>query len=295
MALPETRTLTPRARLILLLVLFISGFMRFGQAGILGLDSSLQPVPLTTPDILGLLVAALNTAAAGLLWWIGWRQFNFTVALVAGLTLALNPWALALSHAEPLPGLLLPLLILAGALALADGQLWRVVGITAWVATLALAAILLPDTPLMSAALPENLIHMLAGTGTEMVITPDSAGALLVNVPRPDVIWRLFLGTAAALGLVALWFSVNRRAAVIIYGGAALALAGALIAPALILAVLPITALLTGAAVAWLIRLLPGGQLIRLVVLAAWAAILLSQAWWWRGALRYIELQAALN
>lgn len=309
--MPEPPRLTQRARLSLVLVLFIAGFMRFSQPGILLLDDNLILV-LTTNMVspMWLVVAGLNTAAVGVLWWIGWRQFNFTVALVAALTLALNPWALALSHAVSFVGLLLPLLVVAGVLAFADSYRWRLVGIGGFVAVLLLAAVVLDFTPLSNTALPQNVAHMIAGTGLEHIIAPPNQETILsnlpervtieavfiANVPRPDAIWLLFLGSATAVGLAALWFSANRRAALLIYGSVALPLLGALLQPALILALLPGAALLIGAAVTWLLRLLPGGQITRLIVLAAWAAILLSQALWWRGALRYIaEIMTTLS
>jgi len=50
------------------------------------------------PVFVTMYVALLNVIAAGLLWMIGHRYFNPTVALVAGLAFALNPWAVGFSR-----------------------------------------------------------------------------------------------------------------------------------------------------------------------------------------------------
>ncbi len=50
------------------------------------------------PVFVTMYVALLNVIATGLLWMIAHRYFNPTVALVAGLAFALNPWAVGFSR-----------------------------------------------------------------------------------------------------------------------------------------------------------------------------------------------------
>lgn len=51
-----------------------------------------------SPMVATLFIAALNVAGVGVLWWIAQRYFGATVALIAGLTYALSPWAVMYSR-----------------------------------------------------------------------------------------------------------------------------------------------------------------------------------------------------
>jgi hypothetical protein len=122
---------------ILLLILVIAAILRFGEPGIteffhdeamlsmlaqdmaVGKSFPLEgilasvgiPNPPTSVYVMWLpymlssdplfatmFIAALNVGGVGLLWWIAHRYFGRTIALVAGLTYALNPWAVLYSR-----------------------------------------------------------------------------------------------------------------------------------------------------------------------------------------------------
>lgn len=123
--------------IVLLLVLFIATIMRFGNSGIVeffhddamlstlaqemaagerfpvtGINSSVGiPNPPTSvymmaipfffnnnPMVAIYFVMGLNVIGVGLLWWIAHRYFGRTIALVAGLSYALSPWAILYSR-----------------------------------------------------------------------------------------------------------------------------------------------------------------------------------------------------
>lgn len=123
--------------LILLLVLFIAALMRFGQAGVVpffhdeamlstmaqemaagerfyltGINSSvgipnppqsvyMMVLPFafsSDPQVATFFVMLLNVVGVGLLWLMAHRYFGRTAALIAGLTYALNPWAILYSR-----------------------------------------------------------------------------------------------------------------------------------------------------------------------------------------------------
>lgn len=123
--------------IVLLLVLFIATIMRFGNSGIVeffhddamlstlaqemasgerfpvtGINSSVGiPNPPTSVYVMAIpffvnsnpmtaiyFVMALNVIGVGLLWWIAHRYFGRTIALIAGLSYALSPWAILYSR-----------------------------------------------------------------------------------------------------------------------------------------------------------------------------------------------------
>lgn len=145
-------------------------------------------------------------------------------------------------------------------------------------------------TPLPVYPGPVFIGWLAGGLGLETALT---APALLAAVPRPGEIWLLLLGGVIVLGIPALWLRSKPLLAGVIAGLALvivmLALIPAGVALVTLVIALPALSLLAGAGVAWLSRLLPGGRLSRAVILAAVAVVLLSQALWWRGALRYVE------
>lgn len=126
-----------RDLIVLTLILFAAGLMRFGQAGIVeffhddamlsslaqdmvagknfpftGINSSVGiPNPPTSvymmalPFLLNsnpmtaiLFVMGLNVIGVGLLWLIAHRYFGKTIALISGFAYALNPWAILYSR-----------------------------------------------------------------------------------------------------------------------------------------------------------------------------------------------------
>lgn len=151
-------TLKPRDWMLLALVLLIAAIVRMGDARLVEFfhDEAMlslmaqemadgQTFPLTgivssvglpnppvsvwvmalpylfssNPLTATLYVAALNVAGVGLLWWIARRYFGVTVALVAGIAYALNPWAILYSRKIWAQDFMTPFILLAIALALA--------------------------------------------------------------------------------------------------------------------------------------------------------------------------------
>ena len=123
--------------IVLCLVLFTASVMRFGNPGIVeffhdgamlstlaqemasgkrfpvtGINSSVGiPNPPTSVYVMAIpfffdsnpmtaiyFVMVLNVIGVGLLWWLAHRYFGRTIALVAGLTYALSPWAILYSR-----------------------------------------------------------------------------------------------------------------------------------------------------------------------------------------------------
>lgn len=133
----EITTFQKRDGIILILILFIAALMRFSQAGIVeffhddamvasmvqdmvtgrgipftGINSSVGiPNPPTSIYFLALpfaidlnpmtaiyFIMGWNVVGVGLLWMIAHRYFGRTVALIAGLTYAVSPWAVLYSR-----------------------------------------------------------------------------------------------------------------------------------------------------------------------------------------------------
>ena len=133
----SVNSLTRRDLLLLGLVLLVAALMRFGQSGIVeffhddamlstlaqdmaqgrsfpftGINSSVGiPNPPTSVYVMALpfaldanpmtailFVMALNVIGVGLLWLMAHRYIGRTVALVAGLTYAISPWAVLFSR-----------------------------------------------------------------------------------------------------------------------------------------------------------------------------------------------------
>lgn len=133
----KVHSIKKRDIVILLLVLFVAGLMRYGQVNVVeyfhddgmlatmvqeivqgeawhwtGIISSvgipnppmslyvLLPAFVVTLDPVGaiLFIMGLNVVGVGLVWWLGHRYWGQTVGLVAGLAYALNPWAIFYSR-----------------------------------------------------------------------------------------------------------------------------------------------------------------------------------------------------
>jgi 4-amino-4-deoxy-L-arabinose transferase-like glycosyltransferase len=164
--MPAVNPVKRRDLIALLLVLFIAALMRLGEPGVieylhdesylsllaqdalarrnlplLGINSSVGiPNPpagvyvmmiaytlSSNPLFATLFIAALNVMGVGLLWLIVHRYLNRTVALVAGLTYALNPWAIFYSRKIWAQDFHTPFILLAfllGFLGFREGKRW---------------------------------------------------------------------------------------------------------------------------------------------------------------------------
>lgn len=135
--------------------------------------------------------------------------------------------------------------------------------------------------------------QLATGLGLETWLAPDDADALLASVPAPAGLW-LLLGGLALTGIVFVWLQPYRPLAGLIVLWALLPLliftpGWTNIYPHYFIAGLPAYALLTAISADWLMRSIPGQPFSRTVILAAVCALLLSQALWWRGVLRYVD------
>lgn len=71
-----------------------------------------------SPQFITLYVALLNVVGVVLLWWIGHRYFSPSVGFIAGMLMAVAPWAINYSRAIWEPRTIMPLILLAIAVGL---------------------------------------------------------------------------------------------------------------------------------------------------------------------------------
>lgn len=134
--------------------------------------------------------------------------------------------------------------------------------------------------------------ELTTGLGVAEQVAPEQAGELLAAVPPQPQLWAV-LGALALIGLLALWLYDTRLC--VLTGAWALvplvvfSVAWTPVYPHYFVASIPAYALLIGVGLAWLIRRAPGKPFSRVVLLTAFAAILLTQGVWWRGMLRYVD------
>ena len=314
------------------------------------------PYALTSdPVVATMFVAALNVAGVGLLWLLAHRYLGRTVALVAGLTYALSPWAVLYSrkiwaqdfHTPFVLGALLlglygfvegkrwaqllclPLLVFAlqihfAAWALLPLYLWLLwsgrrriwwpglaLSLVLTALTLApyasgLAQLVESDPARLPSGLPvraapefngvalRTIGQFATGLGVEAELAQDDAADLLAAVPQMQPLW-LLLGVLAAAGVVLIWRPRYRAlAGLVLLWGLLPVLVFAVewtgVYPHYFIASIPALCLLTGVTVDWLTRHAPGQPLSGTIVLTAFAAILLTQFMWWRGAMRFTAL-----
>ncbi len=248
------------------------------------------------------LTIAINLVIIGLLWVIVYRYLNFTAALIAGLMYAFSPWAIW--YSQPPLLLLYSLLLIPFAPSIyifsETKGLARILCIPLFILLMYFyLVIILPSYSSGNTTSKANpftyTIDFVTGLNVERAIEPAQAQVLLINVPRPESVWLLVLGSATLLGLPALWLKSRRIfLVVILWIGIPILLLALKISfnPEEILPVLPALCLLAGAGVAWLIKLMPGKPYSRMIILSAYGVVFLSQALWWRGVLRYLELTA---
>lgn len=255
------------------------------------------PNPLQDRSLIELLVlTSLNVGTLGILWLFAYRYLNFIAALMAGLMVALSPWALFFSPYLTLTGVQF---ILTAVIALAlfavienKGQ----VLLPGLVLTLASAPLLRDFLALPVVTGTENALvytaQAAAGIGLEQFVSASRSAEILANVPRPAEVWMLILGSMILIGIPALWFKSKLiLTAALLWVGLpmiAFTFSTPALSPALFVFSLPALCLLAGAGAAWLAALLPGKPYSRMIVLAAFAVVLLSQGLWWRGLVRYL-------
>lgn len=406
----EITRLQKRDGLVLILILCVAALLRFGQAGIAeffhddamvasmvqdmvtgggipltGINSSVGiPNPPTSIYALALpfaldlnpmttiyFIMGWNVVGVGLLWFIAHRYFGRTVALVAGLTYAVSPWAVLYSrkiwaqdYHTPfvLLGLLLalygfweanrradhpkragwlsahewaqvwslPVLLFGFQIHFASWALmpvfglialigwrrvsWRAVMLSALLSVfvmtpyaIGLSQTLERDPNRITDAIDRSdatsglqvtlqplahIAYLTTGYGMETWVAQNQEAQMLQQVP-PSGLWWL-IGALGILGIAALHREKLRWFAPVLLVWAFL--------PALALvpkwtdvyvhyfiASIPALGLLIGLGTAWLTHLVPAQPYGRTIILVAFAGLLLSQAIWWRGALRYLD------
>jgi hypothetical protein len=398
-------TIKRRDWLTLLLILFIAGLLRFGQAGIvdyfhddamvvtlaqematgerlhlIGINASLGipnpptsiyallPAFLLTPDPMLALyyVMALNVLGVAVLWLLTQRYFGPMVALLAGLTYAVMPWAVFYSRKIWAQDYHTPFVLLALLLGLyglweqqpktwRSGRFWAQVlclpillfglqiHFAAW-ALLPLYALLLfvgrrniawpaliisgvlallvmlpyglglmqtlqsdpqridnaleySDTRSAEALLTPDPIrysfYMLTGYGLETWVAPGPENEAEMRQAVPTLgIWLLLLPLALIGAGIGLRSKRHLTLLVLLWGllpVLALLPGWTPVYPHYFVASIPAFALLIALGVDWVGGVVPLKHTGRTIILGAFAVLLLTQAIWWRGALRYLD------
>jgi hypothetical protein len=393
--MPAVIRITQRDLVGLTLVLFIAAIMRLGEPGMVeflhdeaylsllaqdlvvggaipftGIPSSvgipnppislyIMAIPYTlssSPVFATMFVAVLNVAGVGLLWWSAHRYLGRMVALLAGLTYALSPWAVLYSRkiwAQDFhtPFVLLGLLL--GLYGFIEGKRWAQAGclpvlviafqihFAAWallplylwllwsgrkhISRLALSlslvlafATLFPFLMGLSRVFEEepyrisnafdravgglavsadalfHITRLTTGLGLESWVAPRQQADLIHKVPSPAVLWFL-VGTAALVGLIAIGKARPQRfmaGLLTLWVGVPLLVftpTWTEVYPHYFTASIPALCLLAAIGVAWLTGILPGKPYTRTALLSTFGLILLTQGFWWRGLLRYLD------
>lgn len=279
----EPHHLTRRSLYTLILILITAAYMRVSA-----------PVFYAGQSLLDPLATAINVANVGLLWWTARRYFGFVPALVAGFMFALSPWTMfAASSAQMSLTLVLPTLTFAFALlGYVENKSWaKIMTILVLVPTLIVLTQFAGSTSFPSDRTRSTALDYSARIAAGLIFHDDGIPTI---VPRPGTLWLLFLGSITVLGVPAVWLrnrvifaalAVWFALTVILYFRAAVA------SETYLLPLLPALCILAGAGIAWLIHLLPGKPYSRMIVLAAYGAIFLSQGLWWLAVARYLSTQ----
>lgn len=143
-----------------------------------------------------------------------------------------------------------------------------------------------------------HVARLVTGYGLENWVAPEQQADMLDAVPPPALWW--LLGMLALLGAgVGLWKPSMRTSTIML-------LIWGLLPPMVLvprwtpvyihyfIGSLPAYALLVGLGTTWIARIVPLKAVGRAIILVAFAVILLTQALWWRGALRYLDSTAII-
>lgn len=288
--------LTRRSRLVLVLTLLIAAFMR-----VYAIDGRAN-----------FLSTGFSVAVAAILWIVAYRYLNFTVALIAGLMYALSPWAVAWGAFENV-SLIQLLLIIAFATAIYarlenKNRAWIISLLSCITGVAFYVYLLLYITLAQVDQAREPNINKFSNLDGFVYIAHVTTGIELgksvgipPHIPYPSEIWLLCIGMATLIGTAAIWFQRYRLIATLLTTWVVTTIMLyilwdfpylALFEHTLLIPLIPALCLLAGAGVAWLVKLMPGKPYSRMIILAAYGVVFLSQALWWRGALRYLELMA---
>jgi fucose 4-O-acetylase-like acetyltransferase len=150
------------------------------------------------------------------------------------------------------------------------------------------------QTPALSADAFVAIVQLSTGLGLETWVAPEQQANLLRATPPVTGFWFL-IGAAALVGLLVVWRAKPLR---LMAGLLSLWVISPLLLftpgwtevyPHYFTATIPALSLLTALGVTWLADCLPGKPMSRTLVLSAFGMILLTQGFWWRGLLRYVD------
>jgi hypothetical protein len=135
--------------------------------------------------------------------------------------------------------------------------------------------------------------QLASGIGLETQIAPIAPEAFLANVPPQTQLWAL-LGIITLAGVFLTWTTAYRHMALLLILWALLPLIAFTptwtdIFPHYFIASLPAYAILAAVGIDWLMRRAPGQPISQTILLTGCCFILLTQALWWRGLLRYVD------
>lgn len=280
----EANRITRRSLYTLALILAIAAYMRVYTLFFLH-DFFSWDIPI----FIGIALISI-----GLVWWLAYTYLNFVAAVVAGLMYAVNPWSIN-SAFLPVDAIIVPLMLLAQLVVLRGSTESRKWSTRIRWAPFLFAVGLFSFGLLTGRTITPNeispltyLVQLISGSGLRAVAGKNISA---VSIAAPSTIWLLFLGSGVVVGFAAMW--VRSKLLLLLSLWIALPLAIAFpwrtISIYFITPLLPLLCLLVGAGVAWLIKLLPGKPYSRMIVLAVYGAIFLSQGLWWLGVVRYLQ------
>jgi hypothetical protein len=280
----KTDTLEPkkigrRDWYMLVLILMVAAYLR-----LMGLAIDLRYGPELHWTLLSLVVI-------GFIWLTAYRYISSTSAIVAALMGAFNPSLIYYAgHLSNIIQLYLLMMLIFALITIIEEKTWATLALIMSLGGVVLIFLfslvslftLNPNFLTTIQTLPLYLGQYTAGLATPIVS----------SIPRPSEIWLLFLGLATLIGFPALWLRSRTMFKLIIMwisGLLGLITAFSLQASFMVIYAVPALCLLAGAGVAWLIKLLPGKPYSRMIVLATYGAIFLSQGLWWQGVVRYLQ------
>jgi hypothetical protein len=130
------------------------------------------------------------------------------------------------------------------------------------------------------------------GLGLETWVAPKQQADLLATIPPPTLLWFV-IGLAVLVGLIGIGRSHRGLVGLMIawVGLPILAFTPTWtrVYPHYFIASLPALALLAGIGVAWVVNRLPNKSPLKLLALVGFGIILLTQGFWWRGLLHYVD------
>jgi hypothetical protein len=135
--------------------------------------------------------------------------------------------------------------------------------------------------------------YLTTGLGVETWVTPDDSHAMLEQVPPFNLWWLMLILVINGIIVVLLRPPYRRFFGLLMAWGflpfVVFLLNWTPTYPHYFVASIPAMMLLVGIGTGWVARIVPLQPNGRVIILTAFAVIVVSQGWWWRGAVRYLE------